>query len=132
MFGHFRYVDHCNKMVDKLTDRASSLRLFRIVVAASSTIQVQQNAPVGARIPLFKYNERRRRRRNPLIKYSATAAVENAVTMPWGNAQVEGQVNKLKALKRQMYGRGSTELLRTRLLPVLACITLHQTCATPR
>ena len=48
------------------------------------------------------------------------AAVENAVTMPWSNGQVEGQVNKLKALKRQMYGRGSTELLRARLLPVPA------------
>jgi transposase len=42
------------------------------------------------------------------------------VTMPWSNGQVEGQVNKLKALKRQMYGRGSTELLRARLLPVPA------------
>ena len=48
------------------------------------------------------------------------AAVENAVTMPRSNGQVEGQVNKLKALKRQMYGRGSTELLRARLLPVPA------------
>ena len=48
------------------------------------------------------------------------AAVENAVTMPWSNGQVEGQVNKLKTLKRQMYRRGSTELLRARLLPVPA------------
>lgn len=48
------------------------------------------------------------------------AAVENAMTMPWSNGQVEGQVNKLKALKRQMYGRGSPELLRARLLPVPA------------
>jgi len=47
-------------------------------------------------------------------------AVENAVTMPWSNGQVEGQVNKLKALKRQMYGRGSTELLRARILPAPA------------
>jgi transposase len=30
------------------------------------------------------------------------AAVENAVTIPWNTGQVEGQVNKLKALKRQM------------------------------
>ena len=45
------------------------------------------------------------------------AAVENAVTMPWSNGQVEGQVNRLKALKRQMYGRAGTELLRARLLP---------------
>jgi len=48
------------------------------------------------------------------------AAVENAVTMPWSNGQVEGQVNKLKALKRQMYGRAGVTLLRARLLPAPA------------
>jgi transposase len=33
---------------------------------------------------------------------------------------VEGQVNRLKAIKRQMYGRAGVELLRARLveLPV--------------
>jgi transposase len=43
-------------------------------------------------------------------------AVKNAVTMPWSNGQVEGQINKLKTIKRQMYGRASFELLRKRLL----------------
>jgi len=31
-------------------------------------------------------------------------AVENAVTMPWSNGQVEGQINKLKTLKRRCTG----------------------------
>jgi hypothetical protein len=39
-------------------------------------------------------------------------AVKNAVTMPWSNGQVEGQINKLKTIKRQMYGRASFDLLR--------------------
>jgi transposase len=30
--------------------------------------------------------------------------------------QVEGQINKLKTIKRQMYGRASFDLLRKRLL----------------
>jgi transposase len=42
--------------------------------------------------------------------------VRNALTMPWSNGQVEGQINKLKMIKRQMYGRASFELLRKRLL----------------
>ena len=44
------------------------------------------------------------------------AAVESGISLPWSNGQVEGQVNRLKAVKRQMYGRGSFELLRARVL----------------
>ncbi len=44
------------------------------------------------------------------------AAVLAALTLPWSNGQVEGQVNRLKCLKRQMYGRASFELLRARVL----------------
>jgi transposase len=36
-------------------------------------------------------------------------AVE-AVTEPWSNGPVEGQVNRLKLIKRQMYGRAGVEL----------------------
>ena len=46
------------------------------------------------------------------------AAITAAVRTPWSNGQTEGQVNKLKMLKRQMYGRGSVALLRTRLLAI--------------
>jgi len=45
-------------------------------------------------------------------------AVEAAVTEPWSNGPVEGQVNRLKTLKRQMYGRAGVELLRARLIPL--------------
>ena len=43
-------------------------------------------------------------------------AVMNALTLPWSNGPVEGQINKLKLLKRQMYGRAGIELLRRRFL----------------
>jgi Transposase len=36
-------------------------------------------------------------------------AVDAAVTTPWSNGQVEGQVNRLKTLKRQMYGRAGVD-----------------------
>jgi transposase len=45
------------------------------------------------------------------------SAVEAAMSEPWSNGPVEGQLNRLKMLKRQMYGRAGIELLRARLLP---------------
>ena len=44
------------------------------------------------------------------------AAVLAALQMPWSNGQVEGQVHRLKLVKRQMYGRASFDLLRLRVL----------------
>lgn len=44
------------------------------------------------------------------------AAVRAAFMLPWSNGQTEGHVNRLKFLKRQMYGRASVELLRIRVL----------------
>ncbi len=43
-------------------------------------------------------------------------AVLAALTLPWSNGQTEGQVNPLKTLKRQMYGRANFDLLRKRVL----------------
>jgi transposase len=45
-------------------------------------------------------------------------AVKNAITEPWSNGQAEGQINRLKTLKRAMYGRAGVDLLRARLLPL--------------
>jgi transposase len=44
------------------------------------------------------------------------AAVTAALTEPWSNGQTEGQITKLKLVKRQMYGRGKFDLLRARLV----------------
>ena len=41
----------------------------------------------------------------------------SGVSEPWSNGPVEGQLNRLKVLKLQMYGRAGIELLRARLLP---------------
>ena len=45
------------------------------------------------------------------------AAVTAAITLPWSNGQVEGQIHRLKLVKRQMYGRAKFNLLRRRVLP---------------
>jgi transposase len=44
------------------------------------------------------------------------AAVQAALTFKWSNGQVEGQVNRLKVIKRVMYGRAKFDLLRLRVL----------------
>lgn len=45
-------------------------------------------------------------------------AVKNAIELPWSNGQAEGQINRLKTLKRAMYGRAGQELMRARMLPL--------------
>ena len=44
------------------------------------------------------------------------SAVRAAITQPWSNGQTEGQITKLKLVKRQMYGRGKLDLLQARLI----------------
>jgi transposase len=44
------------------------------------------------------------------------AAIRAALTMPWSSGQAEGQINKLKLIKRQMYGRAKFDLIRRRVL----------------
>lgn len=44
------------------------------------------------------------------------AAVSAAIILPWSNGQTEGQITKLKLVKRQMYGRGKLDLLQARVI----------------
>ncbi len=43
-------------------------------------------------------------------------AAKAALTLPWSQGHVEGQVHRLKLIKRQMYGRAGFDLLRLRVL----------------
>ena len=43
-------------------------------------------------------------------------AVTNGLTLPWNSGKVEGTVNKIKMIKRQMYGRAGFDLLRKRVI----------------
>jgi len=44
------------------------------------------------------------------------AAVQAGLTLPYSNGQLEGHVNRLKVIKRQMYGRANVDLLCRRVL----------------
>ena len=43
-------------------------------------------------------------------------AVTNGLTLPYSSGRVEGTVNKIKTIKRQMYGRAGFGLLRKRVI----------------
>jgi transposase len=43
-------------------------------------------------------------------------AVKAGVTLPWSTGPVEGHINRLKMLKRQMFGRAKLDLLQQRFL----------------
>ena len=74
---------------------------------------------------LAGFDQRLERARNcvvPELRRFATGlradldAVRAAFSSPWSSGQVEGHVNRLKFLKRQMYGRAGLDLLRVRVL----------------
>jgi transposase len=75
-----------------------------------------RNKTVGALVPWIE------RARASLIASFARgvandeAAVRSAIASPWSNGQTEGQITRLKLVKRQMYGRGKLDLLQARLI----------------
>ena len=57
----------------------------------------------------------------PLKDFTASlrrdiTAIQAALDLPWTTSPVEGQINRLKMLKRTMYGRAGFQLLRARVL----------------
>jgi len=42
--------------------------------------------------------------------------INPALVLPWTTSPVEGQISRIKMLKRTMYGRAGFELLRARVL----------------
>jgi transposase len=65
---------------------------------------------------------------SPLASWAAglrrdLSAVQAAFSLPWSQGQVEGQVNRLKMLRRQMYGRAGFSLLRSRVLSTTSPFT---------
>jgi hypothetical protein len=53
--------------------------------------------------------------------YDDYQAVKAGVTLPWSTSPVEGHINRLKMLKRQMFGRAHLDLLSRRFIRASAC-----------
>ena len=106
------------KIVDTLKQQCPGFAVRRQLVLGCRTI-----LRVGKLTTLHRWMERARNTGiHALVRFVRTLkqdlrAVEAAVSQRWSNGPVEGQINRLKMLKRQMYGRAGIELLRARLLP---------------
>lgn len=51
-----------------------------------------------------------------LSNNSQALAVQAGLSLPWSQGQTEGQITRLKLIKRQGYGRARFDLLRQRVL----------------
>jgi hypothetical protein len=97
---------------------------FRALLKQSSAPTLPTRAPVRTVTALHHWMARARATGIALIQNFESQlqrdilAVEAAVTERWSNGPVEGQVNRLKTIKRQMYGRAGVEMLRARLIPL--------------
>jgi transposase len=94
--------------VDELRRMALS---FRAALKADKSTQLQQWIEAVKRCEF-----------GPVVRFAYglqkdISAVTAAVETSWSNGQVEGQINRLKMIKRQMYGRAGFDLLRARVLP---------------
>ena len=58
----------------------------------------------------------RQRQPDRLDSWLERVRAKAGLTLAWSNGPVEGQINRLKMLKRQMYGRAGIGLLKQRIL----------------
>ena len=94
--------------VEKVKQGDELVQRFRQLLAARKGEELdewikQVEATEGAPLQGFLHGLRR-----------AEAAVRKAFTSPWSNGQTEGQVNRLKCIKRQMFGRAKFDWLKAR------------------
>ena len=100
-----------------LLDAEPTFREVQQLVAGFETLVRRRDAP-----GLVAYLGRADASSVPEVRSFATglrrdrAAVDAALSSPWSNGQTEGQINRLKVLKRQMYGRAKLDLLEKRFL----------------
>jgi transposase len=114
---------------DKVTDEQQQL-LNRIETQCPEVADLR-NMSLGFRAALVADDSQQLRRWiegakhsefGPVVRFAYglqkdISAVAAAVDTSWSTGQVEGQINRLKMIKRQMYGRAGFQLLRARVLP---------------
>ena len=103
-------------LLDILRSVDSLRMLYDLVQAFAAMVRQRQAQALDAWLATCNQTE------FPGLKHFAASlqqdydAVYSALDLPWSNGQTEGQVNRLKLLKRQMYGRANLDLLRLRML----------------
>src|SRR5205085_5200138 len=104
------YLERLEALAPRLaTARALALRFWKLVRQQEATALPQwlEDAAASEIKPLVSLAASLRR---------DLPAVAGALKSPWSTGPVEGQNNRLKMIKRQMYGRAGLKLLRARVL----------------
>ncbi len=126
---------HAAILVTRAPERLSSAQQFvlgRLAVECPDSIRIRrmsldfrQALTGGDSLQLRHWIKRVKRSEiGPMVRFAwgltkDLAAVKAAVDTEWSSGQVEGQINRLKTLKRQMYGRAGFALVRARVLPFI-------------
>jgi transposase len=110
------------KMVDRHVGKCSHLFEEFAGLFRERDDYAEPNGDDRARAALGRWMEEARESEIPEIEAFAAKlfqdmdAVVAAMVWPYSQGQTEGRVNKLKLIKRSMYGRGKFDLLRQRVL----------------
>uniref|UniRef100_UPI00404886A3 transposase n=2 Tax=Mariniflexile sp. TaxID=1979402 RepID=UPI00404886A3 len=106
------------KYLQTLLDNISELQVIRKLVQIFKTMLKRGCGNINRWIEFIK----RSKYKMPGLTSFANGllrdikAVKNGINMPWSNGAVEGHVNRIKSIKRQMYGRASFDLLRKKVI----------------
>ncbi len=107
--------DHPNVLMTRYL-RANVLNMRRLAMRFNGILRGRKADPLPAWI-----DDTIETHLVPIVRFARTLnrntdAVRNAIEMEWSNGQAEGQINRLKTLKRAMCGRADPNLLGTRML----------------
>ena len=97
-------------MLHPLSGGVPVRRLITVALAEEFTGLIREHAPDRLDLWLQRARDSTIRQLQSFAKRLGGdyAAVRAAVTLAWSNSQTEGQVNRLKTIKRQMYGPGQS------------------------
>lgn len=103
--------------LSELCKSSEDLQEIFILAQSSRKIMVERSGNTELKEWIDKSNKSRVKEMASFAKglLADCKAVENALSLPWSNGPVEGNVNRLKTIKRQMYGRAGFDLLRRRV-----------------
>ena len=122
-----KYIDVCIKDItdmdervymETLLDNTLEFRIVRKLVQIFKTMLKRGSGNIQRWIDFIKRSKRKLAGLKPFANglLQDIRAVENGIKLPWSNGAVEGHVNRIKSIKRQMYGRAGFELLRRKVI----------------
>jgi transposase len=101
-----------------LLDNLTEIRVVRKLVQIFKTMLARGCGNIRRWIDFVKHSKYKLAGLKTFARglLSDIKAVENGIRMPWSNGAVEGHINRIKSIKRQMYGRASFDLLRKKVI----------------